>query len=566
MHKSTFIMKYNDIRIILALLSLLPVFGLAHTDSIFFKNATIAHPKTGLFFDYVGLYTPSEKIIHNSAIFPMTTSTCHFLPLLAAENIPSCNVTTKRHKRSMKTILNIGVGIVNFGISAFNTIQILNLQKQVGIVEKSLTEFSQNLQIQGAQLARIGLNQIELAEQLDVTQKTLNALVPIINSHSEVINTFKTGMEQLHIQLQHSFLYLAITQIFRNELTLDFLSPDDLYKVVYNVMKQGNLVFNSQQGRIPIVQIITKLLVRQQIDFIPKLQYKSDNPEEIGRLVITSYFAVPQREHTSFIIYKLLAIPFYHNNQTIQLAGIPRYWAINPTDNTTMEWHDPEGSGCDLQLMTSCRDSPAIQMMTPDTCLGQITGNLPISNCQTTSAPRLPLFLRQLRDNLWVASSPEPLHCLKIPKTEYSTITQQTWNMNDQLVLPPVALLNVTVDYTIACPGFTLVGHPIISSPPSLVILNNNTLFKNNISVVDVYHHLKENTSWFNRKPEEQNMEGLLKRVREPIAVPLTQTFIPMSTWSLTMSVIGWTLFGLACLIVYYIFRCKGKNILRRHC
>ena len=195
----------------------------------------------------------------------------------------------------------------------------------MGVVEKSLSEFSQNLQIQGVQLSKIGLNQIELAEELDVTQKALNAMIPILNSHSEAINTFKTGMEQLHIQLQRSFLYLAVTQIFRNELTLDFLSPDDLHKVVYNVMNQGNLVFNSHYGSIPIVQIITKLLVRQQIDFIPKLEYKSDNPEEIGRLVITSYFAVPQREHTSFIIYKLLAIPFYHNNQTIQLAGIPRY-------------------------------------------------------------------------------------------------------------------------------------------------------------------------------------------------------------------------------------------------
>jgi hypothetical protein len=296
----------------------------------------------------VGLYTPSEIIIHNSAIFPMTTATCHFLPLSAAENIPSCNVTTKRHKRLIIDIISLGMGAINLGISAANSMQIANLQQQVALVKKALIEFSQNMQIHGAQLAKIQSNQIELAEELQITQQALNAMIPILNSHSEAINTLKAGIEQLHIQFQRSFLYLVITQIFRNELTLDFFSPDDLHKVVYSVIQQGNLSFNSHHGSIPIVQITTKLLVRQQIDFVPRLQYKTENPKEIGRLVITNFFAVPQREHTSFLTYKLLAISFFHKNQTMQLAQIPRYWAINSVDNTTMEWHDPQESGCDL--------------------------------------------------------------------------------------------------------------------------------------------------------------------------------------------------------------------------
>ena len=136
-----------------------------------------------------------------------------------------------------------------------------------------------------------------------------------------------------------------------------------------------------------------------------------------------------------------------------------------------MEWYDPHESGCDLQLMTSCRDTPPIQLMSQKSCLGQIIGNLPLSSCQTTSVPPLPFYLRQLRDNIWVISSLEPLYCLNIPKTDYSIVRQQTWNMNNQLILPPVAIVNVTPGYTIACPGFTLVGRPIISRASSLVIL-----------------------------------------------------------------------------------------------
>ncbi len=91
---------------------------------------------------------------------------------------------------------------------------------------------------------------------------------------------------------------------------------------------------------------------------------------------------------------------------------------------------------------------------------------LPLYSCQTTSVNRSSFFLQQLRDNLWVTvtSSRESIHCLKVPKTEYSDVRQQAWNMNKQLVLPPVALVNVTSGYTIVCPGFNLVGRPIPSS------------------------------------------------------------------------------------------------------
>ena len=552
-------MKCNDYLIILVHLDFFSLCVFSHSDGLFLKNGTIAHPETGLFFDYVGLYTPAEAIIHNSAIFPMSTSTCHFLPLSAAESIPSCNITIKRSKRLVTDIISLGMGAINLGISATNSMQIGNLQEQMAVVEKALTDYSRNMQIHGAQLAKMHSHQIELAEELQVTQKALNSLIPIVNSHADAINSFKIGLEQLHVQLQRSFLYLAMTQIFRNELSLDFLSPDDLNKVVYNVIKEGNLTFNSHHGTLPVVQIITKLLVRQQIDFIPSSQYTTQNPWEIGRLVITSFFAVPKREHTSFRVYKSLAIPFFHKNQTIQIADIPSYWAVNPADNTTMDWRDPEKSGCDLQLMTSCRDTPPIQLMSQETCFGQIITNHPLSNCQTTSVPRLPFFLRHLRDNFWVTSSHESLHCLNIPRIEYTMIRQQSWNTNNQLILPPISLVNVTPGHTIACPGFTLVGRPITSSTSSLVILFNNTLLTTNISVLNVYQHLAENTSWFETKPGEQRMESLLKRLREPLTTPIIQTFSPAPRWRVNMSMVSWALLALACFIIIAVLRWKRR-------
>jgi hypothetical protein len=168
-----------------------------HSNGIFSKNTTIAHPETGLFLDYVGVYTPAQAIIHNSAFFPMTTATCHFIPLSAAENIPSCNITGKRHKRAIPVLIPLaiaalGAGTLSAGMSLSNSMQMSSLQKQVALVERSLTQFSKNLKINAAYLAKIELKQIELVQELQVTQKALNAMAPILNSHTNTITLFFT--------------------------------------------------------------------------------------------------------------------------------------------------------------------------------------------------------------------------------------------------------------------------------------------------------------------------------------------------------------------------------------
>lgn len=99
----------------------------------------------------------------------MNTARCHFLPLSAAKSIPSCNITTKSSKRFIGELISVGSGAVTLGISAANSMQILSVQQQVALVEKSLTEYSQSMKIQGAQLAKIQARHIELAEELQVT-------------------------------------------------------------------------------------------------------------------------------------------------------------------------------------------------------------------------------------------------------------------------------------------------------------------------------------------------------------------------------------------------------------
>ncbi|CAF1641329.1 unnamed protein product [Adineta ricciae] len=57
----------------------------------------------------------------------------------------------------------------------------------------------------------LGLGTSLLGEELQLTQQALNATIPILNAHSNTINTVKSGIERLYTRLQHLFLYSAIT-------------------------------------------------------------------------------------------------------------------------------------------------------------------------------------------------------------------------------------------------------------------------------------------------------------------------------------------------------------------
>nr|ARJ54444.1 envelope fusion glycoprotein [Adineta vaga] len=569
----------NHIMVVLCILIVYTLHLNAYSNGTISRDTITAHPETGLFLDYTGVYTPAEAIIHKSVVFPMTTTTCHFLPLSAVEIIPSCNITIKRNKRYASTVIsviNLFAGDASLGMSIYNSMQTAHLQEQITLVQGSLTKFSKMVDIHQGQLVKLTEKHIELTDQLQVTQKAPNDLIPVINSHSNAINYLKTDVENLKIEFKKSFLYSAISQISRDELTLSFLSPDDIHKVAYYVIREGNLTFNSYPGFIPVIQIITKLIVRQQIEFVPSSLYSPANQEEIGRLVITSFFAVPKRKQTPFNVYKIVKTPLVQGNEAYQLAEVPTYWAINPVNNFTFEWQNPHESGCDFRFMTSCRDTPPFHQVPRDTCLDQILRKLPVSMCQTTSIPAEKYFLRQPRGNVWITSSSQSIHCMRIPRTEYQNANNITWNTSEEIILPRVSLVNVTDGYTIECPGFTLTGQPLPSNISTLVILYNSGALTNNISVLNVHKYMTENMTLFKHNIVEQDRRTLMDFVNRVNALATYETplstheqsflsslmsyFIQISSFGI-MSSFNWIFFGLAGVLLYCVYRCKTKTI-----
>ena len=138
---------------------------------------------------------------------------------------------------------------------------------------------------------------------------------------------------------------------------------------------------------------------------------------------------------------------------------------------------------------------------------------------------------------------------------------RKTWNMNEGIILPPVALVNVTEGHTVTCPGFTLVGRPVTTNASSLVILHKSEVFTKNISVMNIHEYIIENMTWFKKNVAERGRKNFMEFMHliDGISTYRTPTSNYMPTFGVVSS--SWILFGLFAALFYYLFRLR-----RNHC
>lgn len=84
------------------------------SENISTNGSMITAPNAGVVLLYKGQYVPSDQVIHNTAMFPMTTTTCYLIPIGAAKRIPACgNYTIRtRYRRFLTDIISIGASSV----------------------------------------------------------------------------------------------------------------------------------------------------------------------------------------------------------------------------------------------------------------------------------------------------------------------------------------------------------------------------------------------------------------------------------------------------------------------
>jgi hypothetical protein len=346
----------------------------------------------------------------------MVADMCYLIPISDLRKIPRCNLTSnpmnfinrdvtttkkpevlKRNKRFLTDIISIGIGSAAMTLSTANTVQITNLKNEMKTVTESLKTLQKTEYTRRAQILQLTEGQLKLAMELDNTQQAINRTMRLVNEHSDKlrdhdeairrVGDFSVFVNNKLNEFMHNveghFLHTAMQDILRDKLNLHFIHHNDIPKVIQLIIQATNISLEEYNSSISMVDLVTRLLIRQEISFIPTTELKaSAYGVIIGKLLFTSYFAASNYDENPFFVYEPIPIPFNYANKRVRLAQMPAYIGIHPDSRKFIRWSQEEATPCHFELMTSCRITPAIQTHLKDTCIYQILTDAPLTSCR----------------------------------------------------------------------------------------------------------------------------------------------------------------------------------------
>jgi len=325
----------------------------------------IVHTKSGLILHYLSEYRPANKIITFTVTIPMVPDMCYLIPRVAMRRIPHCRTSaaimekrTKekaimeknkvkpskkptttsplRIKRFLAEIFSIGTGATAIVMSTTNMVQIANLKSEVKTMQDSLLTMNQTIQNNQAQILHFNEGQLKLAHELNYTQVALNKTLAMVNEHSYILRNHEDALRT--IMSQTVFLSTRLAS-FVHAVETHFIHHKDVPKVVEKVSQAINMSVDESNSSISMVELITRLLVRQQIDFVQtKTAESTENGHLIGKLVFSSFFAAPTQDQAPFSIYELVPIPFNQGKRRVRLAQMSAYLGIEPKSQQFIHW------------------------------------------------------------------------------------------------------------------------------------------------------------------------------------------------------------------------------------
>ena len=120
-----------------------------------------------------------------------------------------------------------------------------------------------------------------------------NAIVYYTNNINERLFTFMNEVET-------HFLHTPLSDILSNKLNLHFIHHHDLMTVIEFIFSCVNVDFRNDTSSYPIIDLISRLLIQQNIHFILRPANLSNSV--IGLLSISSFFAASSTTQLMFNI------------------------------------------------------------------------------------------------------------------------------------------------------------------------------------------------------------------------------------------------------------------------
>ena len=319
-----------------------------------------------------------------------------------------------------------------------------------------------------------------------------------MEKHEQLLWNLQQRVAYNEQAITNRFLALAIQDISNDKPTLSFLDPADTQAVIKSILEENNITVSNTAEQLPIVEVITKLIIRQQVDFIPAERYTNNSDIEIGKLTFTTYYAIPSEEESDFDIYKIITGPFIHHNKVVRLAQMPAYIGINQKKKSSITWSNDDLATCTFHLITTCRQTPAEKFSEyGNPCLEQALSGNKLRNCRSEhTGTNLP-YIQQLQNGQWfISTNNTPLHCIRTLTQDKSSGSTIVWSENAQVIIPPVAIVTVPNGTTIHCPEFNLPGPVIPDARSTINIIRNLSTIVENNEIIDMYKELNSNETW----------------------------------------------------------------------
>jgi hypothetical protein len=534
----------------------------------------LLHETSGLIFQYMSEYKPSDSLISFAVTIPVVKDMCYLLPRNSMKKIAQCEKKAndrRRSKRFISDIISIALGTAATSLTIKNSLQMANMQREMQMISFSIETIGKMADNHNSQLIQLSEGQVKIAETLNHTQNALNNTIRLVNEHSiavahnrAAINTLSTSLLALQNQfasfahaVDTHFIHQAIDDIATNKLNLKFIHHEDMPRVIESVLNNTQIQLNETNGALSTIELISKLLVQQRVDFVPTEKEEGDD-EFIGNLVFTSFFAHPRDDQEQFAVYKLTAIPFNHDNQRLKLAQLPAVVGIGRETNGLIQWSREEADSCQFQHVSVCRETPPIRTEWERTCLFQILADKQLTECRTEEE-KDPIFVQRI-GRQWAISTINTTRChLSLPiQLEEHVVTP-----NKEIVLPQMALITVDERTAWNCDYFFLPAAKS-NTAKNVSIISGAQRLSINKDIIDLQRAINKDRQWDKLPYIPANMQNIVNSFQAKLDATTRHRFMPFwhPDWT-TMLAFALTIATIGLVIMYIHATCtnKYKNI-----
>lgn len=541
-------------------LSIVCLLPLATTMNILLPQRDVLHKSSGLVMKYVSEYKPANEVMAITISIPVVASMCYIIPWRAMKKIPICDVIINqdnndigqntngtlrkqekndtllnRNKRFILDIISIAVGTAATTLAFSNILQINNLQKEIKSVQSSMQTVKDSINVHNSQLFQLTKSQIKIIEELHHTQSALNNTITVINEHSNAIKQQQKALATvlsmlLHLRRELSaiaramethFIQESMEDIFSNKLNLRFIHPYDLPSVLKIITKQGNINVDEGDDTLPILELVNQLLIQQRIDFVQSDTKTFTKDGLIGNLLFTSFFAATTRNQQQFSTYKLTAIPFNRGNQRWKLAQLPDTISISAKTYELIKWTRDESFTCKFKALSSCRETPPIQKNWQETCLFEILTDANLTLCRIEHELEH-IFIQRIGQQ-WAISMKNETKCHRVTQLDQE---QHAITADNEITIPPIALLTIDRSTTWSCDHFLLPG--IANNTDELIrIIDNKKVNYDDSKLIDLYRTMSNETRWKKIPHIPADIQGMFEYLLTTAPVPTSAA----TTW-----------------------------------